>query len=107
MKKVFLSLAAVVALHATASAQAPTFSPVPAPVVATGGGSCGQATIPQAGPVMGYGYGGYAAPSRPSFFGRLFKKNLPVNNLPAAQGGQLAFPVNPFIRSPRDFFMMD
>jgi hypothetical protein len=100
MKKFLFAVAFALSFYATSNGQTP--------VVATGGGNCGQNVVaPQSGPYMpAYGYG-YAAPPKAGFFQRLFKKNLPTNTLPAAQGGQLAFPVNPFVRSPRDFFMMD
>jgi hypothetical protein len=31
----------------------------------------------------------------------------PPQTLPVATGGTLVFPQNPFVRSPRDFFMYD
>jgi hypothetical protein len=36
-----------------------------------------------------------------------FHKSQPKGPPPAATGGTLVFPVNPFIRSPRDWFMSD
>jgi hypothetical protein len=104
MKKLLLSIAAVVALSATASAQTPGTQPI---VASSGAGcnNCGAA--PVAAPMPAYGYGYAPAPTKHSFLGRLFTRNRPVNTLPVATGGQLAFPQNPFVRSPRDFFMYD
>jgi hypothetical protein len=113
MKKLIFTLAAVAALAlsaGTASAQAP----MPAGPVPAG--------VPMGGPAYGPMYGGYYGGGYSSGHGHGFGllsglftnhghhgKNGPqnVNTLPVATGGTLVFPQNPFIRSPRDYFMWD
>ncbi len=113
MKKLVYTLAAAAALTVgadRAAAQYPTAAPAPGPVVATTTGGC--STCGHSG-----GHG--------KFFGgghglTLFGKPLGLFGLfggggvdpraegrNAAMGGQLVFPQHPFVRSPRDFFMME
>ena len=102
MKKLLLSMAALAALAATggsANAQGP----------GPGYQDCSQ------GGGGGYGYGGFLSSKKSSFFSGIFtnhgnmfggqKQQIPV--VDPRMGGQLVFPQNPFVRSPRDFFMWD
>lgn len=105
MKKFLLSVAALVALSATASAQYPPQYPPQGGGYGPEAGGCANCDNGRS-----HRFGLHPAirrlfaPSSHNAGG--YGRNAP-NMLPAAQGGQLAFPVNPFIRSPRDFFMMD
>jgi hypothetical protein len=110
MKKLLLSMAALAALAVTggsANAQYP----------APGCQDCGQGG-------GGYGYGGFLSSKKAGFFsgggffsgiftnhGSMFgggqKQQIPVVDPRGGNAGQLVFPQNPFVRSPRDFFMWD
>ncbi len=101
--------------------------PSSAPVAAAPGcnDGCGPAYLPNAG--LGYGYQGdprfginpglrglfgsihSKGPSSPgaSIFGGRNRVAQGVVNLPYATGGTLVFPQNPYVRSPRDFFMWE
>jgi hypothetical protein len=115
MKKTILALlvGAAMAFGSSASAQQPmpphTAGYLGAPAIQAGGGGCNSCAN---GAGAGAGYG------QPLAFKRLFLSHpffglgggrTPPQTLPVAQQGmgQLAFPQNPFVRSPRDFFMMD
>lgn len=129
MKTMLFALAAVAALAVTArpaAAQYPAPGPYgPGPVVpatlSTGGGSC-------AGCDGGYGgYGGYGGHLHGvggklkgglfgfGLLGGLFSnhgggggpRTLPAVDPRSGNAGQLAFPQNPFVRGPRDYFMWD
>ena len=103
MKKLLLSIAAMAAFAATANAQQP------------GCQDCNQGG-------GGYGYGGFLSSKKAGLFGGgmfsgLFtnhgsafgkqKQQIPVVDPRGGNAGQLVFPQNPFIRSPRDFFMWE
>ena len=103
MKKLFLSAAAAIALTAgSASAQAPA-APAPA-----GQPGCAQCEDPGTG--SGWGFGlkskGWLSGKLHGIFSN-HHGGRPPQVLPTAQGGQLVFPQNPFIRGPRDYFMFD
>jgi hypothetical protein len=112
MKKLLLSMAALAALAVTggsANAQGP----------APGCQDCSQGS---GGYGYGYGFGGFMPQiKKPGFFsggmfsgiftnhGSVFgggqRQQIPVAD--PRNAGQLVFPQNPFVRSPRDFFMWD
>ena len=107
MKKLLLSMAALAALAATggsANAQGP----------GPGCQDCSQGSV--GGGYGGFGYGGFMSSKKSGFFSGIFtnhgsmfgggqKQQIPV--VDPRMGGQLVFPQNPFVRSPRDFFMWD
>jgi hypothetical protein len=127
MNKMFLTLAAAAAFAAgSALAQSP---PPAAPVVPAsascptahlhGGHMIGGHGFGHMGHGVGVGHGHGLGAGLPGFglFGGLFTNHGkpfgrrhhgdPANaqTLPVATSGTLVFPQNPFIRSPRDFFM--
>ena len=104
MKKIFLTVAALTALLLVtdnAVAQGPGGFPGGTPAFAPSDPGCAQ------GGEAGANSTGLHPVLRRLFgLSRVTKKEK-VNYLPVAQGGTLVFPTNPFIRSPRDFFMYD
>ncbi len=105
MKKLLLTLAASAALIGTASAGEP--------VTSGGCSTCGTSTSHGFGhKLKGWGFGlgikGHSLGHGKlgGGFGGGFGG---AGGMPGqyATGGQLAFPQNPYIRSPRDFFMTD
>jgi hypothetical protein len=114
----FSALAILTLSASTASAQGPP--PGAGPGYPSGG-------YPQAyGPIYdGYGGGGYGfgmgGVAHGGFLSGIFTNHghkyekrkgfgddpRNVNTLPVAAGGTLVYPQNPFIRSPRDYFMWD
>jgi len=74
---------------------------------------------PHKGKDHGYGYGsngngngngqgqGQSGPLRNLFGGDRQRRIQNAQTMPTAQGGTLVYPQNPFVRSPRDFFMWD
>lgn len=107
MKKMLFALAAVAALMSmagSASAQAPAApapaGPAPANCPPNGGQTSGGYGVPGIGAPFGLLHGIFC-----NHGGRGGNRN--VNTLPVATGGTLVFPQNPFIRSPRDYFMWD
>lgn len=126
MNKLIFTLAALTVSVATASAQAPMpAGPAPA--------GCPTAGAPAYGPMYGgpvydgynggghgFGLGGHlkGGIGHTGFLGGIFcnhggfrgRGGDPYANatpLPVASGGTLVFPQNPFVRSPRDYFMWD
>jgi hypothetical protein len=112
MKKLFFSLAAIAALTVSAGS-ASAQAPAPAGPVPPGGPAYGPMYGGYYDGGSGMGHGGHGL----GLFSGLFtnhghkydkrKGQQNVNTLPVATGGTLVFPQNPFIRSPRDFFMWD
>ncbi len=116
MKRLLLAFAAIAAVGLSAEsalAQGPPPGFAPGPVAQAGSGEHmygGHAHgVPMGGPGR-YGMGGTG------FLSRLFtnhtqgtrqQRTRNAQMLPTAQGGTLVFPQNPFVRSPRDFFMWD
>lgn len=118
MKRLLFAFAVVSALVLSAeSARAQA----PAPGCAPGPTSAGLMPGPSNyGGTMGYGgYGGHVKYgmggtgllsgifSNHPHGGSRQDKIRNAQMLPVAQGGTLVFPQNPFVRSPRDFFMWD
>lgn len=100
MKKIMFAVAAVAALAwaSPSAAEPPALSGCPAPV---GAGMGLHPGLPH------HGAGG-------GFLSSIFRNHGPTKDsrrtfqmLPVATTGTLVFPVNPFLRSPRDFFMWD
>ena len=129
MKTLLFSLAAVAALAVTAgpaAAQYPGPSPygpvIPATYGYSGGyGSPGCVNCDGGSGYGGWGLGGFGLKEKVagklhgfSLFG-LFgnhgggggPRTLPVVDPRSGNAGQLAFPQNPFVRGPRDYFMWD
>lgn len=122
MKKFLFALAALVATTAAASAQGPGYDPNLMPAGHAHGGMVHGGFAHGGGyGHPGIGHGGVGLP-KPGLFGGFFggiftnhkggfgkgRYHDRVNNatmLPVATSGTLVFPQNPFIRSPRDFFM--
>jgi hypothetical protein len=113
MHKLFLTLSAAAILAVgSASAQAPTAPVMPGPVMPPvyGDSYYGGSGHGFFGGLLG-GYPGGMPHS--GFLSGLFKNHGsgrnggPPQTLPVATGGTLVFPQNPFVRSPRDFFMYD
>lgn len=129
MKKIMFAVAALIAMSVSAgSASAQVVATAP-----TGGCSTCAQGAPAYAPAYGGGWAahGYGLPHlgshlhNPTYgwhpaFGQIANshktlldriagigRNTHAPTMEAAQGGTLVFPQNPFIRSPRDFFMYD
>ncbi len=124
MNKMFFAVAALAVSVGFASAQGPAPLPMPAgpspagyPVAGPGYGGPAYGGPADGGYYggPGYGYGGHGFLKHTGFLSGLFCNHggarggdpRNVNTLPVASGGTLVYPQNPFVRSPRDYFMWD
>jgi hypothetical protein len=131
MKTLLFALAAVAALAVTAGPAAAQY-PAPGPYgpVMPAGYGYGQPGCTQCdggsgyGGYGGYGLGGYGLGLKEKVKGKLYgfslfglfgnhggggggPQTLPVVDPRSGNAGQLAFPQNPFVRGPRDHFMLE
>jgi hypothetical protein len=108
MKKLLFGLAAVAALMVTAR---PAAAQAPAPGYGYGAPQTG---CQDCGGDAGHGWGFGLKDSLLGHLHGLFGSHggrtintLPVVDPRSGNAGQLAFPQNPFVRGPRDYFMWD
>jgi hypothetical protein len=111
MKKLVYTLAAAAALTVGADRAAAQYPPAaPGPVVATTTGGCSACGHSGGhGKLFGGGHGLTLFGKPLGLFGLFGGGGVDprAEGRNAAMGGQLVFPQHPFVRSPRDFFMMD
>jgi hypothetical protein len=111
MKKLVYTLAAVAALTVAAD-RAAAQQPAPGPVVSTTTGGCSTCGHSGGGKLFGHGHGLTLFGKPLGLFGLFgggggYDARAEGRNAVMGGAGQLAFPQHPFVRSPRDFFMME
>jgi hypothetical protein len=116
MKKLLFSVAALAALAVTARPAAAQ-SPTPGPVTQAGCQQCEGGSGGYGGYGHGLGlkdkvfHGWWFGDKLHGLFGNHGggggPRTLPVVDPRSGNAGQLAFPQNPFVRGPRDYFMWD
>ena len=117
MKKLILTIAALIVTGGIASAQdsGPGSCPPPGPGGPVYGGYYGPGFGVPTPSVGGFGFGFFGGGgifsnhAGPFGGGRRGRDRGPQNVqvLPIATTGQVVFPQNPFVRSPRDYFMYE